>query len=476
MSMPNKIPEQVKQVLRTLNNNGYEGYIVGGAVRDYVMGAEPHDWDITTDATPEQVKNCFKKTIDTGIKHGTVTAMLDGEGYEITTYRTDGKYSDGRHPDEVKFVKSLKEDLARRDFTINAMAMDADGNIVDPFGGLEDLKSGTIRCVGNPDDRFSEDALRLLRAVRFESKFDFKLDLALKESIPRHTENLKNISAERIRDELTKMLLSKNPTKGFEDAYETGITKVVLPEFDTMMECSQNTPYHYTDVGHHSLDVVKGVSPTFTLRWAALLHDVGKPETKTYDPEKGRERFLGHPEVSARIAGDITKRLRFSNADSDKIIKMITYHDYVTKTPSKIRRFAAEMGKDFFPEFEELRYADAYAHTAKYAPEIQAGHDHMKEKMEKYFADGSVITIQGLKIDGNELQELGIKGKKIGEFLQAAHRDCLGQPSHNTNEFLRQQAEKFRASEERKAQSRLNSLPRVERQADGLTNQSQFDE
>ena len=237
-----KIPKSVTHILNKLNEHGYEGYIVGGAVRDYVMDNEPHDWDIATNAKPDQVKAIFSKTIDTGIKHGTVTAMMAGTGYEITTYRCDGKYSDGRHPDDVSFVDSIEEDLARRDFTINAMAMDAEGNIVDPFGGLDDIKKGVIRCVGNPDDRFSEDALRMMRAVRFESKLGFELEDETKKSSEHNVDKRQNVSAERIRDEFTKMLVSDNPKKGFIDAYETGLTAKVMPEFNAIMECEQNSP------------------------------------------------------------------------------------------------------------------------------------------------------------------------------------------------------------------------------------------
>ena len=458
-----QIPKQVKQVLKTLNDNGYEGYIVGGAVRDYLMGNEPHDWDITTNATPEQTKACFAKTIDTGIKHGTVTAMLDGEGYEITTYRVDGNYSDGRHPDEVTFVGELREDLARRDFTINAIAMDIDGNIVDPFGGVDDIKSGTIRCVGNPDDRFSEDALRILRAVRFEAKFDFNLDPSVASAISRHTPNLKKIASERIRDELTKMLLSKNPTKGFEDAYKTGITKVVLPEFDAMMECGQNSPYHYTDVAHHSLDVVKGVRPDANLRWAALLHDVGKPSTKTWSEEKQRDRFIDHPEKSAEMTVDILKRLRFSNADVNYVTKLVKYHDMYLEKPSALRLFAATHGRDYIDDLMELKNADAMAHTKEVLPELLANNQALSDKIYSYFDDGSAITKKELKINGNELMSIGFRDKAIKEFIDIAYKDCLGEPSHNNNEYLTNRATRYFEKKQREEENRLRSLPATER-------------
>ena len=443
--------DEVVIVCNTLEKAGYSAYLVGGAVRDLCLGRSPKDWDIATSAKPEQIKALFSKTIDPGIKHGTVTVMLGSHGYEVTTYRIDGDYSDGRHPDTVSFTAHILEDLARRDFTMNAMAMTCRGELVDPYNARNDMKLNAIRCVGNPDDRFNEDALRMLRAVRFESQFNFYLTAGTASAISRNVDKLAGLSAERVRDELTKILVSDHPDKGLEDAYDLGITKVVLPEFDTMMACDHENKFHFTDVGHHSLSVVKGVSPRATLRWAALLHDVGKPDTKAYDDTKGRYRFIGHPERSVEIANSILTRLKFSNADKIHILKLIKYHDFMSKTPSKLRRFAAEMGKDFFVDFDELRRADAYAHRADYAPIIQEEHDKMAAKIQSYFEDGSAIDIHGLRINGDELLEIGLRGKQIGEFLDKMLRDCLGQPSLNNNEFLRKQAEKYKIQEDRRA-------------------------
>jgi len=444
--MIEKINPKAFKICCVLEDHGYSAYIVGGAVRDLIMGREPKDWDIATSAKPDQIKACFNKTIDTGIKHGTVTVMLGSDGFEVTTYRIDGEYSDNRHPDTVEFTDDIIKDLSRRDFTINAIAMNKEGTLLDPFHGQIDITEKSIRCVGNADDRFTEDPLRILRACRFRAQLpEFRIHhLPTGLFMGVHAEKLQNISAERIRDELTKILVADDPAGGIEAAYHNNVTAYVLPEFNRMITCQHENPYHYTDVGHHSLDVVKGVPARANLRWAALLHDVGKPDTKAWDESKGRFRYIGHPERSVEIATEILDRLKFSNADKDHILKLIQYHDFTCETPSKLRRFAAEMGKDFFEDFYALQYADAYAHTAEYAPYIQSKHDDMRAKIEQYFADGSAITISGLQINGDDLLALGFQGKQIGEFLNRMLSECLGQPGHNNREYLLAQAAKYK--------------------------------
>lgn len=437
-----QIPNNVKQILKDLQSSGYEGYVVGGAVRDYVMNIEPHDWDVATNATPEQVKSVFSKTFDSGIKHGTVTALVGDEPFEITTYRSDGLYSDGRHPDAVSFVNTIEEDLARRDFTINAMAMDINGHIIDPYGGQEDIKRGLIRCVGNPDQRFNEDALRMMRAVRFESKFDFDLEPETKQAINRNVDKLKSVSSERIREEYTKILTSQSPKKGFLDAYEVGITAVTLPEFNRMMECEQRHPSHYANVGEHSLDTVEYIRPDANLRWAMLLHDVGKPDTKGINPKNGYDSFYGHPERSEEIARGILNRLKFSNADKKEVLGLVKFHDYVPNSDYKKRVFGAKFGADFVRKLGEVKMADAEAHTPEYAVNFVETNRAFVRDVIGFIEDGTAIQPSGLKIDGNELKEIGLEGKEIGRFIRNAHRDCLAQPNMNTNELLRKRAER----------------------------------
>jgi tRNA nucleotidyltransferase (CCA-adding enzyme) len=332
------------------------------------------------------------------------------------------------------------------------MAMSADGKVVDPFMGRYDIEHKAIRCVGDADKRFTEDPLRILRACRFRAQLPgFHINnLPTRLYMGIHAEKLQNISSERIRDELTKILVSDDPISGLISAYYNNVTAYILPEFDRMMECKHENPFHYTDVGHHSLDVVKGVPARANLRWAALLHDVGKPDTKAWDESKGRFRYIGHPERSVEIATEILDRLKFSNADKDHILKLIQHHDFTCETPSKLRRFAAEMGKDFFEDFYALQYADAYAHTADYAPYIQEKHDAMRKKIDSYFEDGSAIDVHGLKINGDDLIMIGLQGKQIGEFLNKMLSECLGQPSHNNKEYLVKQALKWAEKEIRK--------------------------
>ena len=270
-----QIPEHAREVIATLQNAGYEAYVVGGCVRDSILGRVPQDWDITTSARPEEVKALFHRTIDTGIRHGTVTVMMDKEGYEVTTYRIDGVYEDGRHPREVTFTPSLREDLKRRDFTINAMAYNEEEGLVDLFGGMEDIEGGVIRCVGNAAERFNEDALRILRAVRFSAQLGYGIEEETGRAIRELAENLKRISAERIQAELIKLLVSPHPDT-LRVAYEMGITKVILPEFDRCMETPQNHPHHCYSVGEHLLVALQTVEPRKELRLVMLLHDIGK--------------------------------------------------------------------------------------------------------------------------------------------------------------------------------------------------------
>ena len=285
-----ELPEKVKTVIGELKAHGYDAYAVGGCIRDSILGRTPGDWDITTSAKPQQVKAIFPRTVDTGIQHGTVTVLMDKEGFEVTTYRIDGEYEDARHPKDVIFTSNLLEDLKRRDFTINAMAYNDETGLVDAFDGIADLKAKRIRCVGEPTERFTEDALRMMRAVRFAAQLGFEIEEKTEKAIKKLAPTLEKISAERICAELEKLILSDNPDKLIE-AYNLGITKVVLPEFDAMMECKQDTPYHMYNVGEHTIKVMENVEKTRVMRFAALLHDVAKPDVHTFDT---RSHFKGH--------------------------------------------------------------------------------------------------------------------------------------------------------------------------------------
>ena len=315
------IPEKVEFIINKLETAGFEAYAVGGCVRDSILGRKPDDWEITTSAKPEQVKALFRRTVDTGLQHGTVTVMIDKEGFEVTTYRVDGEYEDGRHPKEVTFTASLEEDLKRRDFTINAMAYNTSSGLVDMFGGLEDIKKKIIRCVGNPLERFTEDALRIMRAVRFSAQLGFEIEKETKAALSVIAPNLKNVSAERIETELVKLLVSPHPDY-LRTAWETGITKEFLPEFDACMNTEQNTPHHCWTVGEHTLHSLLNVPCDKVLRLTMLLHDIGKPKVKTTD-ENGRDHFKTHGSVGEKMAKEILRRLKFDNDTIRKVSHLV---------------------------------------------------------------------------------------------------------------------------------------------------------
>ena len=321
-----ELPERVKEILDTIMEAGYEAYAVGGCIRDSILGRKPNDWDITTSASPYEIKELFRRTVDTGIQHGTVTVMMDKEGFEVTTYRIDGDYKDGRHPSEVTFTASLKEDLRRRDFTINAMAYNEQNGLVDIFGGMQDIADGVIRCVGEPRERFSEDALRIMRAVRFSAQLGYRIEEKTKAAIEELALALKKISAERIQVELVKLVTSKHPEELL-TAYETGITSVILPEFDLCMETEQHNPHHLYNVGMHTIHAMEVIPADKVLRLAMLFHDMGKPVCRETD-ERGIDHFHGHPQVSEEITGKVLRRLKFDN-DTVYMVKKLVKLDYV---------------------------------------------------------------------------------------------------------------------------------------------------
>lgn len=431
-----KIPEQVDFIIKKLQKHGYEAYAVGGCVRDSILQRQPGDWDITTSARPQQVKELFRRTIDTGIQHGTVTVMLGANGYEVTTYRIDGVYEDGRHPKEVLFTPSLEEDLKRRDFTINAMAYNPTTGIVDMFEGQEDIKRKVIRCVGSPRERFSEDALRMMRAVRFAAQLGFTIDEETKAAIHELKQNLKKVSAERVQVELSKLLQSGHP-ECFRLLYETGITSVVLPEFDTAMHTEQNSPYHCYSVGEHTLQVLCHVGPNLQLRLAALLHDVAKPEMKTTDAD-GRDHFYGHPERGEKLARQILKRLKYDNYTVDRVSRLIRWHDYrMPAERTAVRKAVHKVGEDIFEDLMELMYADASGKEPKHAQKDQA---HLKEIQKLYqgiIQNQECISLKTLAVKGQDLIDSGIKpGKEMGQILNQLLEHVLEKPEDNRKEIL----------------------------------------
>lgn len=435
-----QIPEKVNTIIRTLAAAGHEAYAVGGCVRDAVLGREPADWDITTSAPPMEVKALFGRTVDTGLQHGTVTVMLGHEGFEVTTYRVDGEYEDCRHPKEVKFTRSLLEDLKRRDFTINAMAYNEAEGLVDAFDGIGDLQRGMIRCVGKAEERFTEDALRMLRAIRFSAQLGFVLEGETRAAITALCGNLKKVSAERIQAELVKLLTSPHPER-LREAWETGITGVVLPEFDACMACGQNNPHHIYSVGEHTLHALEQTEADRILRLSVLFHDFGKPEVKTTD-EAGIDHFKRHQEVSEELAGKILKRLKFDNETIRRVKKLVWCHDYhPALTQAGVRRAVNRIGEDLFPMYLKVQRADILAQNpATQEPKLQVLQE-VRRLYEKILEEKNCITLKQLAVDGRDLMEAGFPaGPLLGEILQYLLELVLEEPEKNQKEELLREA------------------------------------
>ena len=430
-----QLPEKVKVIIQTLEAAGYEAYAVGGCVRDSVLGRIPADWDITTSALPEQVKELFHRTIDTGIEHGTVTVMMDKEGFEVTTYRIDGEYRDHRHPEQVNFTGELKEDLRRRDFTINDMAYNDRCGLVDAFGGIEDLKHGVIRCVGVAGERFEEDALRILRAVRFAAQLGFEIEKETADAARALAGNLKDISAERIQTELVKLLVSPHPEM-LRTAYELGITRVVLPEFDVMMETPQHHPHHMYSVGEHTLKALEFTDPEKVLRLSVLFHDFGKPQTRT--TVDGVDHFHGHANVSAQETVRIMRRLKFDNATMDQVKRIVLYHDARPQPDERqIRRLLHRAGEDIFPELFQVMGADILAQSEYRKIEKLVNLERVHQVYDEILKRKDCISLKNLQVTGKDLIAAGMEpGKKIGEILNQMLEDVLETPEHNEREYL----------------------------------------
>ena len=431
-----EIPEKVNRIISTLAAAGYEAYAVGGCVRDALLGREPADWDITTSASPYQVKALFARTIDTGIQHGTVTVMLGKEGFEVTTYRLDGEYEDCRHPKEVVFTKSLLEDLKRRDFTINAMAYNEERGLVDEFDGVGDLKRGIIRCVGEARERFQEDALRMLRAVRFAAQLGFVLDEQTKQAICELRENLRKVSAERIQTELVKLLISDHP-EYLRTAWELGMTAIFLPEFDEMMKTPQNTPHHCMCVGEHTLAAMKAVRADKVLRLTMLLHDIAKPDVRTTD-ENGRDHFKTHAVLGEKMAKKILRRLKFDNDTIAKVSRLVRWHDLrPAPVPADVRKAMNIIGEDLFPMWMEVQYADNKAKSDYKGQEKAARQAGVRKTWEEIVEKGQCVSLKGLAVTGSDLIAAGMKpGKEMGEVLHKLLEQVLEDPDLNEKETL----------------------------------------
>lgn len=446
------IPKGALAILDRLYECGEEAYVVGGCVRDTLMGREPHDWDICTSATPELVKDifCTNRTIDTGLKHGTVSILDEtGETYEVTTYRVENGYSDGRHPDSVHFVSDLREDLARRDFTMNAMAYNDRNRLIDPFGGEEDIAHEEIRCVGDAKERFTEDALRILRAVRFSAQLGFSIEENTSEAMRSCMDGLDKISAERIGNEFLKIICAKNATYAI--CNNKPVLCKIVPELAPLIGCQQNNRYHNTDVFGHTVQAMwrarnpwKLQNNEFPMVWtdsavcmALFFHDFGKPAAKTTD-EDGHDHFYGHPAISAGIAEKVMSRLRFSNYFKDMVVELVAHHD-VEFMPNKrcVRRMLNKFGVNQLHRLLKIRECDNWAHSPAARPLFQERVIPFATLLEEVLEEQSAFSLKDLAINGRDLINVGVKpGPEIGRLLNMALDAVIDEKIENKKQPL----------------------------------------
>jgi len=437
-----QIPKEVNFIINTLQENGHNGFVVGGAVRDFLLHKTPHDWDITTNTKPNDIVNIFEglkfKVIPTGIKHGTVTVMIKGEGYEVTTYRIDGEYDDGRHPNEVTFTTSLKDDLSRRDFTINALAYNNTDGLIDYFGGVEDLEDGIIKCVGNAKNRMSEDNLRRLRAIRFACQLGFEIHIDTLFAVAESPYKIELLSAERIREEINKILLcsGENIIYGFYELWRTDILKYIMPELDDCYGFNQHNKHHDKTVFDHILSVVASTPPILELRLSALLHDIGKPRCFTQG-EDGQGHFLQHHKISADMSRVILTRLKFDNKTINKVCLLIYEHmsRYEKLRTPNTKKFINRVGIENLDDLFTLQIADIKGCAKEYQ-----NFDNvlkLKEECYKIINEKQPMSVRDLKLNGNDLMELGYKqGKEIGKILNGLLELTLEYPEYNEKETL----------------------------------------
>lgn len=423
-----EIPSGANEIIHSLQNNGYEAFLVGGCVRDSILGRPIHDYDITTSATPDEMMKVFKdkRIIETGLQHGTITIVIDGEPYEVTTYRIDGNYSDSRRPDSVTFTRSLKEDLKRRDFTINAMAYNDEVGLVDSFNGMEDIKYHKIQCVGKPEDRFSEDALRILRAIRFASQLSFVLEPNTDYILHKMYQNLENISVERINSEFCKIASSSDFC--VQMVLYSDVLSLFIPEIKDMFGFQQNNPYHIYDVWNHTVHAVQAYEcdcePDLNSRdlitsLAVFFHDIGKPHCYQ-DGEDGIRHFKGHGRVSADMTDEIMKRLRFDNDTREKVVELVYYHDATFEMGKKyIKRWLNKIGEEQFRRLLNVRRADIKA-QADLAQETRLQKiDNIGYILEEVLQGDECFSLKDLVVNGKDVMDImHIKsGKDVGCWL-----------------------------------------------------------
>lgn len=429
-----KLPEKIEFTLNQLKAAGFEGFIVGGCLRDLLLKREPKDWDATTNALPKEIEKTFINSYYNN-NFGTVVAQIEGEEIEITTYRADAKYTDKRHPDKIEFGVSLEEDLKRRDFTINAMAYDGN-KIIDLFEGKKDLAQRTIRAVGDAEERFGEDALRMLRAIRFACQLNFQIEEKTWEAIEKHAKNIKYVSGERVREELLKILDSDDPYKGFWLLQTCGLLKIIIPELETCVNVGQNKHHVYTVFFHSLLSMQFCPSDDPLVKFAALLHDIGKPATKKGEGKDST--FYQHEYVSAKMAKKLMRRLKFSNKEVERVTHLIRQHMFYYNigeiTDAGVRRIIKRIGIEHLQDLIDLRIGDRLGSDCKKAKPYKL--EELERRIQKVKLDP--ITTSMLAIDGNRIMELlELKpGREVGEILNTLLEEVLEDPSLNTVEYL----------------------------------------
>lgn len=433
------IPDDVKIIMNRLNEYGFKSYVVGGAIRNNLLNIPVKDWDICTNAKPDEMLSIFRNfyTIETGIKHGTLTVVLNNVNYEVTTFRIDGDYSDNRHPDSVEFVDDIVLDLSRRDFTINAMAYNETEGLINPYGGQQDLKNGIIKCVGNPDDRFNEDALRMMRAIRFASQLNFEIDINLQESISKNHGLINNISKERISSELCKILLSDHCSFYIWKLYDLFLMELIIHDLAICFGIKQNNPWHIYDVGTHIMTSLMDSPKDLTIRLALLLHDIGKVVCKTTD-EFGIDHFYGHEIESARLAEAWLKEYKFTNEIIDDVVNLVLYHDYLWEFNKKsIKKLMNKIGIRLVQDLVEIRQQDILAQSEKYKESRLNELDEIRRIIGEIIYQQEAFSIKDLKINGDDLVNMGFKpSKELGECLNSLLEMVIENPELNNKEKL----------------------------------------
>jgi tRNA nucleotidyltransferase (CCA-adding enzyme) len=440
------LPEGARTIARTLTEHGHRAWVVGGCIRDCLLrellgyGKLPSDWDIATDATPEQVMRIFRRVVPTGIEHGTVTVLIDRVPFEVTTLRQESGYQDGRRPESVQFVTDIAEDLARRDFTVNAIAYDPQsGTLADPYGGVRDLRARLLRAVGEPTERFLEDGLRVLRAARFVATLGFQLEARTKAAIAPSLSSYRKVSAERIREEWLKAMKAQAPSQAFELMRETGILEITAPEMLESVGCEQNQ-FHAFDVWGHAMACLDACPASPVLRMAALLHDVGKPRSREFSAKTNDYTFYNHESIGAKMCEPMLQRLKFSNADRERIVGLVRHHLICYSeewTDAAVRRWLRRVSPELAEDLYELGRADALGKGRDASADI-ARIEQLKERTQRLVAAGAALNTRDLAINGGDLiSELGLRpGPEFKVILNQLLEEVTDEPSRNERSLL----------------------------------------